>query len=582
MDPMTDRQPITERITLMLTWGVALVVLWGAAHINVNYLEKIPHVQDSVNYLFQAQLFAMGKIAIEAPENVSSFASEHIIVQDNRWYCHYPFLVPLLFMFGLKFGATHLVNPIFAMLSILMIYKTGKEFYTPWTGLWAAVFLASSPFFMVMSASFMSHPTGLLLTSIALYLFMRVLKTQKLRTSILLGLTIGLLFNTRPLTAFAVSLPIFSFYIRNRSIFRKKIIKHLVVWSLCSFIGVGAFFFYSSLLSGKTLQFATHTRVSETRGPTHIPIVNRFINSFAAAGVAKKSHTPERGLGCVKALLELYHTYSLNWPHWFNLSLFLIPLIPWRRREEDRFLYWTFLSIPMLYTLYWRSAIMYGPRYIYEILPMTVLLSARGLDVCREAAGWLHKNSFMKTWRTRSAATAIVMLFLYGFTGWLIYSNVDQFFVKSTYSTREYPPVSLVPMKLTAMKNFNGISRRVPDAVAAFDITNAVVFVKDHRWQGFGAVSSFNRPTLDTPVVYAKDINDQINRQVMEHFPERSYYWTPYPRVQLHQLVWDEEQQAMHRIRLMTPEELTKQKELERLAQIEAIKKRQQNASSGK
>ncbi|HPQ40390.1 MAG TPA: glycosyltransferase family 39 protein, partial [bacterium] len=265
---MRDRSRTLERTTRMLAWGIALTALWGAAHINVHYLEKIPHVQDSVNYLFQAQLFDMGKITIEAPPLVNSFASEHIIVQNNRWYCHYPFLVPLLFMIGMQFGATHLVNPIFAMLSVLLVYKIGKDNYSPWAGLWAAVFLASSPFFMVMSASFMSHPTGLLLTTVAIFLFLKILKTQNLRDSILLGLTIGLLFNTRPLTAFAISLPIFSFYLRNRGKFRKRLIRHLAVWILCTMIGVGGFFAYSSMLSGKALQFATHTRVSDTQGPS--------------------------------------------------------------------------------------------------------------------------------------------------------------------------------------------------------------------------------------------------------------------------------------------------------------------------
>ncbi|MCD4654036.1 glycosyltransferase family 39 protein [bacterium] len=542
---------LSERAILMLVWGVALIALWGSIHINIAYLDKIPHVQDSVNYLFQAQLFGMGKTYIEVPSNVKSFSSEHIIVQNGRWYCHYPFLIPLLFMFGLKLGLTWLINPLFAMASVLLIYQIGRENYSSITGLWAAIFLTSSPFFMVMSASFMSHPTALFLTSLCLLLFLRLLKKPTLQKSVLLGSVIGLLFNTRPLTAFAIGLTIFSFHLRNRNIFPKKQFKkHIALLIAFSLIGVAVFFAYSSHLSGKTLQFATHTKVSETHGPSKVKLINRFVNSFAAAGVAKQGHSPERGIGCVKALMELYHTYSLNWPGWLNLSFFLIPLIPWRRKETDKFLYWTFFSIPLLYTLYWRSAIMLGPRYIYEILPMTVLLSARGMDICLESADWLHSHSFMKNWNTRKTAKVSAAIALYCFAGWLIFTNINQFFIKSSFSLKKYPPVSLVPMKLTTMKNFNAVRRTVPTKIEEMDIHNAVVFIKDHRWQGFGSVSSFNSPALDTDIVYAKDLGKDKNKKVLEMFPDKDAYWTKYPSVSLHRYLWDPEENKFKKEKL--------------------------------
>jgi len=534
--------PASERAILMIVLGVALIALWGSAHINIHYLDKIPHVQDSVNYVFQAQLFGMGKTFIEAPPNVKSFSSEHIIVQNGHWYCHYPFLVPLLLMIGLKLGLIWLVNPLIAMLTVLLVFQIGRENYSPMVGLWAAILLTSSPFFLVMSASFMSHPTGLFLTALCLLYMLRNLKKPAVNNSIFLGIMIGLLFNTRPLTAFAIGLISFSFYIRNRDLFLpKQLKKHLALLIVFSLIGVSVFFAYSSHLSGKTLQFATHTKVNETRGPTKIKIVNRFVNSFAAAGVGKHGHSPERGIGCVKALLELYHTYSLNWPGWLNLSLFLIPLIPWKRKESDRYLYWTFLSIPLLYTLYWRSAIMLGPRYIYEILPMTVLLSGRGMEICLESADWLHKHSFMKNWNTRKTAKGAVTILLYCFTGWLIFTNINQFFIKNSFSLKKYPPVSLVPMKLGAMNNFNAVRSTIPKEVKALGLHNAVVFVKDHRWQGFGSVAPFNLPTLDTDVVYAKDLGTKKNLAVAEMFPDRDLYWVKYPRTSIYRYLWNYE-----------------------------------------
>lgn len=524
----------------ILAFLLAVAALWGAAKINTDYLERIPHVQDSVNYWFQAQLFSMGRTYLEAPANVKSFSSEHIIVKNDRWYCHYPFLVPFLFMIGMKSGIIWLINPLIAALSVLLIYKIGVESYNRRTGLWAAVFLMSSPFFMVMSASFMSHPLGLFLTGSALLFFIRQLKRPSLKNAALTGLSLGLLFNTRPLTAFALTLPIVSFHLRNRSHFNKNLYRNLGVLFLVLSLWVGVFFTYSSHLSGKTLQFATHTTILDSQGPTSIKLLNRFINSFSAAGVGRSGHTPERGLGTTRALLELLHTYTFNWPGWFNFSFFLIPLIPVKRKEHDRFFYWAFASVPLLYSLYWRSAIMYGPRYIYEVLPMVVILSARGMDVCADSAEWVHRNTFLHSWKTLEFARGTALLCLYILSGWLIFTNVDQFYIKNTYDMNEKPVVSLVPMNASAMGNFNGICRSIHDAVEQQGITNAVVFVNDRRWQGFGSVSTFNHPLLNTDVVYARDLGDDSIKAVMDMFPDRSAYWTGYPRVLLHELVFNE------------------------------------------
>ena len=528
-----------KALLYVVALGLALIAFTGTAIINTRYLERIPHVQDSVNYWFQAQLFGIGRAWIDAPENVEYFSSEHLVIQNNRWYCHYPFLVPLIFMIGMKVGFIWLVNPLIAALSVLLIFYLCIEHYNWRVALWASIFLVSSPFFLVMSSSFMSHPLALLMTAACLLFMLRQLRKPGAWNAALLGISVGLLFNTRPLTAFAVSLPAISFHIRNRQIFKGRVIRHLALFGICSMIGVGIFFAYSSNLSGKTLQFATHTAVSDVRGPSEIRIVNRFINSFAAAGVGRSGHSPEKALGCTKALLELLHTYALNWPDWFNFSLFLIPLIPWWRSENDRYLYWSFLSIPLWYSLYWRSAIMYGPRYIYEVMPMVVILSARGMDLCLETAEWVYRNTRMRQWNTLAPARNTAAVFLWVFTGWLVWTNVDQFVISDRYDLKEKPVVSLVPMRLSAMKGFNGVRRSIQDEVEKWKISDAVVFVEDKRWQGFGSVATFNHPLLDTDVVFARDKGPASYPLILEMFPGKAAYWTTYPKAQMHKLVFD-------------------------------------------
>ncbi|MGB3976366.1 MAG: glycosyltransferase family 39 protein [bacterium] len=529
---------------------LALTALWGAAKINTDYLKRVPHVQDSVNTWFQARLFAMGRTYIETPKNVKSFSSELLVIKDGRWYCHYPFLHPFITMLGMQAGVVWLVNPLLAAITVILVYTIGTECYNRRVGLWAAIFLVSSPFFMVMSASYMSHPLGLFLTASSLLFFIRQMKAPSVKNAVFAGSSLGLLFNTRPLTAFALALPLIGFHLRNRDGFKKSSLRHLSIFLMVLFIWVGMFFLYSSNLSGKTLQFATQTKVSETVGPTSIKLLNRFFNSFSALGVARSGHTAAKGLGTTRALLELLHTYALNWPSWFNFSFFLIPLIPIKRKEYDHFFYVTFISIPFLYAFYWRSAIMYGPRYIYEVMPMVVLLSARGMDVCLESAEWVHNHTFLRNWKSFSSARMTTAFCLYIFTGILIATNINQFYFRKDYDLKTKPIVSLVPMTVSAMKNFNGIKRTIPDTVEELGITNAIVFVQDKRWQGFGSVASFNHPLLNTDVVYARDLGDDSLKAVMDMFPNKSAYWTQYPKVKVHALFYDKHNDSLRKIPL--------------------------------
>jgi len=49
-------------------------------------LEGIPHVQDSLTYLFQAKMMSRGWLVVLAPSLPEFFDQEFLMVRDGRWF----------------------------------------------------------------------------------------------------------------------------------------------------------------------------------------------------------------------------------------------------------------------------------------------------------------------------------------------------------------------------------------------------------------------------------------------------------------------------------------------------------------
>src|SRR5262249_8824267 len=75
-----------------LRLALALAVATGAfaAVVASSLLERMPHVQDSVAYLFQAKIFASGRLWADLPPTPEFFEHEFVVMRDGRWFGKYP------------------------------------------------------------------------------------------------------------------------------------------------------------------------------------------------------------------------------------------------------------------------------------------------------------------------------------------------------------------------------------------------------------------------------------------------------------------------------------------------------------
>ena len=121
-------------------------------------LERLPHVQDSITYLFQAQTLAQGGLTAAAPALPEFFEQEFLLVRDGHWYGKYSPGFPALLALGVLLKQPWLVNPILATLTIPLLYGLGVSLYGRGLGRLAIVLVLFSPFFLFMSGSMMAHP----------------------------------------------------------------------------------------------------------------------------------------------------------------------------------------------------------------------------------------------------------------------------------------------------------------------------------------------------------------------------------------------------------------------------------------
>ena len=177
-----------------------------AAHVAIRVLERAPHVQDSVTYLFQAQTLARGRLTAPAPplaeaEATPHFAQEFLLVRHGRWFGKYTPGYPAVLALGVLAGAPWLVNPMLAALAVAVMFPLSKELTghrrrqtidhgqsddhrrtTPDapitdplpTALLPPLLLALTPFFLIMSGSLMAHTAELWWTLLFMLAWARV------------------------------------------------------------------------------------------------------------------------------------------------------------------------------------------------------------------------------------------------------------------------------------------------------------------------------------------------------------------------------------------------------------------------
>jgi len=547
-------------LIIMLSAVIFLVLaLW----IMIDCHEKIPHIQDSSVYLFQAKMHANGWVYLPTPSFIDSVNFEFMVNRDGKWYGKYPPGHPLVLTLGIlaerayslcsSSGASmRLLSPIdllgggtsphmplrwppfpqslcnvsqmdnyFAEIpwieppllgfcSFLLLVAVAKKLYSFPVAVLSSLIAVGSPFFLFLAASFMSHITCLLALVIFLYLLLRLEEGGCKSYAFWAGFALGWAFITRQLSAVAIAAPWVAW--QASRLFRRgrrwESVKRLIAIGLGAAIPFGFQLWYNYALTGDPLlppflACNPHDRIGFGDG-------------------VESNHSLGRGLSILENTFFYLLDNLFGWPHYLTLVFIIIPFILASEDRRDWLLLSSCVAISVAYIFYFaRIRQHFGPRYWFEAMPAYIILSARGIVTvsrsCGALAEWLRRAfgrpRYVATW-PQVIATVPLMLFL----AWLMRGYFQGYF----------------PRLMREHHCYNDIDARIPMMVKEHKVHNAIVFVNpEGQWQNYGSVFALNSPRFDSDVIYVKALGREKNQKVLDAFPGRSCYFTDYQKREL-------------------------------------------------
>ena len=362
-----------------------------------------PLLVDEVAQLFQARIFASGRIAGGLDPVPEFFSALHLVERDGLVFSQFPPGGPAVLAAGLLLGAAWMAVPVCGALAVwcFSAFARGVEAERPGVSLLASIVFAFAPYMVFMSGSQMNHVPTLLGLCAALVALDRATATgarEKQGRSfyaLACGLGLGFAATIRPVDAAAFALPM-AVWLVWRAVRDRREIAPLLAAGLGVAIPVSLMLWFNAQTTGAPLLFGYEA----LWGKGH------ELGFHAAPwGVA---HTPARGLELVNLYFLRLQTYLFETPIPSLVAVIVaLLLVPSLRRLDGVLLAGSALLV-VLYFAYWHDGFYLGPRFFVCLLPVLALWSARMFPEWR--ARWGRDASYRTL--TAAAVTSVCVALL--------------------------------------------------------------------------------------------------------------------------------------------------------------------------
>lgn len=435
---------------------------------------------------------ALGRLTVPTPAHPSSFWIPFVLDHQGRRFGKYPPGWPLVLALGVLVKTPWLVNPVLAALALYLVYHLGRTLYDPTTGLLAAALGLTSPLFLVLSGSYLSHLVTLVWLLIFTLWFVWTAQGRSRLFGLGAGLALGMAFLTRSLTAAAYCAP-FALYGLLQVVRRRQ--PH---WPHYLLVALGTLAIAALL---PLYQWAV------TGNPWLNPYLLWWpydrVGFGPDIGAMPGGHSPHYAWINLKQDLSRAATDVLGWPALSWLPLLLGVLLR-PRRLKDWGLLAPFGCLVIAYLFYWigSPSRLWGPRYYFEGFGGLWVLGAVGLRKVWSwsAVGAEGKAERKPRWlRPVLAATLVLIL------GLNLAANL--------------------PSRMQQAHGFYGISRAQLQPIEQADLHNALVIIYADRWLEYGALLAGMSPILDDDVLYARSSGDEADTALLADYPGRTIYY---------------------------------------------------------
>lgn len=480
-----------ERRPHAVAGALACVAFLLAVLIAYAVYRPYPHIPDGFAYYFQAKVFASGRLFAVAPPVPDAFRFEWIAMYDGRWFGIFPPGWPLLLAAGVKLGVPAFVNPLLGACCVLATYHLGRALFGVRNGLLCALFCCLSPFFLFMSAEFMSHPAALLFTTLSTLAYVKAgAASAGMGGFAWSGAAAGVAFLIRPLDALAVwgAQTAHGLWTRRS---RRMAVGAVVSLTILS-CAVALYVVYNRILVGSWFS-APLLLVSPRNRLGFGPDIG-YPMAFPTPG-----HDPWR------AFLNLNHNAAvmsqdlLGWP--ISSLVFVLLLASFGRTDGRHRLCWMIIAASVgAYALFWYHGEAFGARFYFTLLPALLMLTVEGIRQTPEILARLVPRAAPFAPRLTIAMVSLCIVF-----GWTVY----------------VPKISFV----SPYFNYKGVNRGFDDFRRHERLDNAIVFVRAPAPLYYGPALLANEiPMEQGRVIYARDLGDAENARVTAAFPGRSVH----------------------------------------------------------
>lgn len=490
---------------------VCLCAFAAAVFVSTNIYENMPHIEDEIAFVWQAQVIERGRLSAPTPQpNPNSFLVAFVVDHNGQRFGKYPIGWPVLLAIAQKMHARQLINPFLTGLAVWWIYRLVKRLVDGKTALLAAFLTATSPFVMLNAGTLLSHPWSLLLSVVFCTAWLDVfgpanqqLPKRAARTlpAVTAGLALGMLALTRPWSAVGVFVPfgvhsLILLFKGSREARLSLLTIGLIAGGLSTLLVAWQYAVTGDPWLNPYLLWWPYDRVGF--GPGH--------------GLNPGGHSPHYAI--INTLFGLYvlNTDLFGWPviSWLFMPFGLLAI--WKNSRA-----WlaaaVLPSVILAYALYWTPSWTYGPRYYYEGIFSAVLLTAAGIRWLAFGSPGAAFAILRGKWvmRARLALAA-------GVTALLISANLLYY----------------LPARVGAMRGTSYISSTCQspfEGAQAQRAVPALVFVHlQEHWAEYGCLIDLTSPWMDSPFVIAISRGDEIDFKVARAYPERTIlHYYPFP-----------------------------------------------------
>ena len=349
-----EKKEKTFLFSLIALAFIAMLVIHFIVMMNFTF------TTDEYSYLFQAEILASGKLQAVAPKPPESFSIANVVINGDKLYSKYTLGMPFLLALGVIPRVPFMVNILFALGSLCLIYSIAKEIFNKQAGALALVITIFSPFFLLMAATYFPHTSSGFFTLLIVSSILKFSREKKWVYPIMAGFAIFMMLQIRPADAAIVVLGLspWILYILFKSENKADTLKKVSLTVLAMILGVGLLMLVNKIQNGNPFLFSfIKYRAYEKWGFGHI------------------GHTPAKGAWNVAI-------------SYFRMGFWVFPFITlgavlslFQKKIESIFLVIPPLGFLSFYFFFYAMGLVeFGARFYYPAFVILTISAAGGLE----------------------------------------------------------------------------------------------------------------------------------------------------------------------------------------------------------